>query len=76
MYASSLSSTRRSRVRIKQLAASCATPLARVHPMAMTSSRSAHTSSLQPAPPASVDGARKPIFHASCSAYENWWKNI
>eukprot|EP00965_Chrysotila_dentata_P147981 4884709-Pleurochrysis_carterae.AAC.1 len=42
--------------------------------MAMTSSRSAHTSSLQPSPPAPVDGARKPIFHASCREYENWWK--
>eukprot|EP00965_Chrysotila_dentata_P078379 2582646-Pleurochrysis_carterae.AAC.1 len=42
--------------------------------MAMTSSRRTQTSwSLAP-PRLHVAGAVKPIFHAPCRAYANWWK--
>eukprot|EP00965_Chrysotila_dentata_P231755 6198549-Pleurochrysis_carterae.AAC.2 len=67
-YDASASSTRRRSVRMRQLPASCAIPLARVHPMAMTSSSSAHTSSPLAPPRSHIAGAANPIFHAPCSA--------
>eukprot|EP00965_Chrysotila_dentata_P013810 458355-Pleurochrysis_carterae.AAC.3 len=68
MCEASASSTRMSRRRIMALARSCATPLARVHPIAMTSSSRSHASLVAPVPAAFAAGARNPVFQMLCSA--------